>query len=123
VPSPVVILYRNNTACAFFVIMGYCRHDNERISIMNVSLGEKWENFVEDKVKSGDYQTASEVLRDGLRLLEKAELLKRISVGSMAELEAKLLESAASLDAGRGEDGEKVFARLRKRIKSRHRNA
>ena len=34
---------------------------------MNVSLGEKWEQFVESKVKSGDYQTASEVLRDGLR--------------------------------------------------------
>ena len=31
---------------------------------MNVSLGEKWEHFVEGKVKSGDYQTASEVLRD-----------------------------------------------------------
>jgi antitoxin ParD1/3/4 len=90
---------------------------------MNVSLGEKWEQFVEGKVQSGDYQTASEVLRDGLRLLEKAELLKRISVGSLAELEAKLLESAESLDAGRGVDGEEVFARLRKRIKARRRNA
>ena len=38
---------------------------------MNVSLGQKWEHFVADKVNSGDYQTASEVLRDGLRLLEK----------------------------------------------------
>src|SRR5580658_6360447 len=84
---------------------------------MNVSLGEKWERFVEGKVKSGDYQTASEVLREGLRLLEKEELLKRISVHSLAELEAKLLEAAESLDAGKGVDGEKAFARLRKRIK------
>jgi antitoxin ParD1/3/4 len=90
---------------------------------MNVSLGEKWEQFVEGKVKSGDYQTASEVLGDGLRLLEKEELLKRISVASLPELEAKLLQAAESLDAGNGVDGEEVFARLRKRIKVRRQNA
>jgi antitoxin ParD1/3/4 len=72
---------------------------------MNVSLGEKWEQFVEGKVKSGNYQTASEVLREGLRLLEKEELLKD------------------SLDAGKGVDGEKVFARLRKRIHARRKHA
>ncbi len=90
---------------------------------MNVSLGEKWEQFVESKVKSGDYQTASEVLRDGLRLLEKEEMLKKISVGSLPELEAKLLQAAASLDAGKGVDGEEVFARLRKRGKAHRRDA
>jgi len=89
---------------------------------MNVSLGQKWERFVEDKVSSGDYQTASEVLRDGLRLLEKEALLKRISVGSLAELEAELLKAAESLDAGRGVDAEQVFARLRQRSKSRRKN-
>jgi antitoxin ParD1/3/4 len=86
---------------------------------MNVSLGQKWEHFVEDKVKSGDYQTASEVLRDGLRLLEKEELLKRISVGSMAELEAKMVKAAESLDAGNGVDGKAVLARLRQRTQVR----
>jgi antitoxin ParD1/3/4 len=90
---------------------------------MNVSLGSKWEMFVEDKVKSGDFQTASEVLREGLRLLEKEELLKRISVGSLAELEAKLLQAAESLDVGKSVDGEVVFARLRKRSKACRQNA
>ena len=89
---------------------------------MNVSLGQKWEHFVADKVSSGDYQTASEVLRDGLRLLEKEALLKKISVHSLPELEAKLLEAAAALDAGRGVDGEQVLARLRQRSKTRRRN-
>ena len=89
---------------------------------MNVSLGEKWENFVEDKVKSGDFQTASEVLRQGLRLLEREELLKRISVGSLPELEAKLLAAAASLDTGHGEDAPAVFDRLRKRNRARRQN-
>ena len=44
---------------------------------MNVSLGDKWERFVEEKVKSGDYQSASEVLREGLSLMEERELLER----------------------------------------------
>jgi antitoxin ParD1/3/4 len=90
---------------------------------MNVSLGQKWERFVEGKVKSGDYQTASEVLREGLRLLEKEELLKRISVRSLAELEAKLLEAAESLNAGKGVEEEKAFDRLRKRISTRREHA
>ncbi len=90
---------------------------------MNVSLGQRWEHFVESKVKSGDYQSASEVLRDGLRLLEKEELLKQMSVGSMAELEVKLLKAADSLDAGRGGDGDAALARLRQRGKVRRQNA
>ena len=84
---------------------------------MNVSIGSKWERFVETKVKSGDYQTASEVLREGLRLLEERELLKRISVSSMAELQQKLLDAAASFDRGEGVAGEESFGRLRKRTK------
>lgn len=88
---------------------------------MNVSLGEKWETFVETKVKSGDYQTASEVLRDGLRLLEEQDLLKRISVSSLAELEERLLAGVASLDRGEGIDGEEAFKRLRQRAQDRKR--
>src|SRR5277367_3582207 len=114
---------RNNTACAFFVIAVYWLQSELSKETMNVSLGEKWEQFVEGKVKSGSYQTASEVLRDGLRLLEKEELLKRVAVRSLAELEAKLVEAADSLDAGKGVDGEEVFARLRKRILARRKNA
>ncbi len=89
---------------------------------MNVSLGAKWDEFVESKVQSGDFQTASEVIREGLRLLEKEELLKKISVNSLAELEAMLLASAESLDAGKGVDSEVVFAELRQRSKLRRQN-
>jgi antitoxin ParD1/3/4 len=93
---------------------------NEKpINVMNVSLGSKWDQFVEGKVRSGDFQTASEVIREGLRLLEKEELLKKISVTSLAHLEANLLEAAKSLDAGRQVDGEEAFARLRQRSEAR----
>jgi antitoxin ParD1/3/4 len=40
---------------------------------MNVSIGERWEVFVDGAVKSGRYGSASEVVREGLRLVEERE--------------------------------------------------
>lgn len=40
---------------------------------MNVSLPKAQEQFVRSQVSTGRYRTASEVVRDGLRLLEEAE--------------------------------------------------
>jgi antitoxin ParD1/3/4 len=52
---------------------------------MNVSIGERWQGFVERVVSDGRYGSASEVVREGLRLVE--------------EREAKLLALRATLDA------------------------
>lgn len=40
---------------------------------MNLSIGDRWEGFVEKAVKSGRYASASEVVREGLRLVEERE--------------------------------------------------
>ncbi len=40
---------------------------------------------------------------------------------TFAELEARLLQAADSIDAGRGENMEEAFAYLRKRIKAAYR--
>jgi len=40
---------------------------------MNVSLGERWEGFVDSVLKAGRYGSASEVVREGLRLVEERE--------------------------------------------------
>ncbi len=40
---------------------------------MNVSLTPKLEDFVKSKVKAGDYNNASEVVREAVRLLQKED--------------------------------------------------
>jgi antitoxin ParD1/3/4 len=40
---------------------------------MNVSIGDRWEGFVNAVVKEGRYSSASEVIREGLRLVEERE--------------------------------------------------
>ncbi|MBF0333850.1 MAG: type II toxin-antitoxin system ParD family antitoxin [Alphaproteobacteria bacterium] len=62
---------------------------------MNVSIGDRWERFVERAVKTGRYGSASEVVREGLRLVEERE----------AKLKALRATLETSLAAG-GEVGE-----------------
>lgn len=40
---------------------------------MNVSIGERWEKFVASAVALGRYNSSSEVVREGLRLVEERE--------------------------------------------------
>lgn len=40
---------------------------------MNVSIGPRWEDFVNEIVESGRFSSASEVVREGLRLVEERE--------------------------------------------------
>lgn len=43
------------------------------MATMNVSLSDEFVAFVESEVASGEYTSASEVVRDGLRLLQRAK--------------------------------------------------
>lgn len=85
---------------------------------MNISLTPELEKFIEKEVQSGLYQTASEVVRAGLRRL-KGDQDSRLPRGpkTLEELESQLLQSIDQLDRGKGKSGEEVIRRLRKRIK------
>jgi antitoxin ParD1/3/4 len=52
------------------------------MATMNVSLTDEFASFVEGEVASGEYASASEVVRDGLRLLrrEKAAYHEKILI-------------------------------------------
>lgn len=71
----------------------------------SVDLGKKLEAVVDDLVTNGRYGSRSEVLREGVRLVEERE--KRLE-----ELRAKLEVGIAELDAGLGIPAEEVFDEL-----------
>jgi antitoxin ParD1/3/4 len=56
---------------------------------MNVSIGRRWEDFVDSVVRDGRYGSASEVVREGLRLVEEREAklkaLRQTVEASLAE--------------------------------------
>ena len=85
---------------------------------MNISLTPELERFVEKEVDSGLYQTASEVVRAGLRRLKDDREIRLMRMpATLKELETQLLQSVESLDAGKGVNGGKVFRRLQRRIR------
>lgn len=85
---------------------------------MNISLTPELAKFVEKEVESGLYQTASEVVRAGLRRLKEDQTARLPQVPkTLEELETQLLQSLDRLDRGEGVNGEEVFRRLRKRMK------
>lgn len=77
----------------------------------NIALTPHFDRFVQSKVESGRYQSASEVVRDGLRLLEEREEQRQQSVGRMRnEIEVGWQQS----EHGEVVDGPAVFAEIRK---------
>ncbi|OUL22574.1 type II toxin-antitoxin system ParD family antitoxin [Nostoc sp. 106C] len=52
---------------------------------MNVSLTPELEKWVQSKVKSGMYTSASEVIREGLRLLKEQDALKAIRLAELRQ--------------------------------------
>jgi antitoxin ParD1/3/4 len=40
---------------------------------MNVSIGQRWQQFVDGLLEAGRYGSASEIVREGLRLVEERE--------------------------------------------------
>lgn len=72
---------------------------------------------MEKKVAGGLYQTASEVIRAGLRHLKEDQDVRLPQAAKTLEtLEARLLQAVDRLERGKGVDGETVFRRLRKRM-------
>ncbi len=71
------------------------------------TLGEHWEVFMKNQIASGKYGSASELVRDGLRLLERREtkmaaLQKAITEG----FESGIAENFSMEDLQKELDGE-----------------
>jgi antitoxin ParD1/3/4 len=79
---------------------------------MNISLTPQLEELVKKKVESGRYGSASEVLREALRLLEERDRLYAIRLEALRE------EIQKGLDSGPATllDIEEIKSRGRKRL-------
>ncbi|MBP2671130.1 MAG: putative transcriptional regulator, CopG/Arc/MetJ family [candidate division NC10 bacterium] len=83
---------------------------------MNVSLTPELAAFVAKKVKSRRYTSASEVVREALRLLEEHEQIRAIQ---LAEFQSELDRRLDALDRGEHADPLRVRAELRSRSQRR----
>jgi antitoxin ParD1/3/4 len=90
--------------------------ENREVLPMNVSLTPELDQFVAAKVKSGRYNSASEVVREALRLLEEHD---RARASQLTAFNKELAARLAALD--HGEHVEPNTARGRLELKSRER--
>jgi antitoxin ParD1/3/4 len=70
------------------------------------AIGEHFEAFIREQLENGRYSSASEVVRDALRLLEEREQLRKIQ---LEELREKIREG---MNSGPTVPAEEVFDRL-----------
>lgn len=82
------------------------------------AVGEHFEQFIKQQVEGGRYASASEVVRDALRLLEEEQQRRE------ATLEAFRTEVKKGLASGKGKPAEEVLGRLERKYadmaKSQH---
>ena len=85
---------------------------------VNISLTPELNAFLQGRVKSGRYQTTSEVVREALRLLQHQEMERE---AGLKQLKAKLQRGALQADRRDLLDGNEVFQELRELIEERRR--
>ena len=71
------------------------------------SIGKHFEGMIESLIESGRYSTASEVMREGLRLVEEREERRK------ARLEALRAEIQKGFDSGPAEEIGDMFERIK----------
>ena len=82
---------------------------------MNVALSKYYEDFVADLIEGGRYGNSSEVVRAGLRALEKAEQAAALDI---PDLDRKLLAGVRSPARPlNGADFDRIRSRTRRKLK------
>ncbi|MGO9649675.1 MAG: type II toxin-antitoxin system ParD family antitoxin [Terriglobales bacterium] len=85
---------------------------------MNVSLTNELEKFVSAKVESGRYNSASEVVREALRLLEEHDHVRAVQFTAFNQEIGRRLET---LDRGQHVSPAEARARLKRKSEQRRR--
>jgi len=85
---------------------------------MNVNLGPTLDKFVADLVRTGLYQSQSEVVRAALRLMKAREQATKAEI---ARLRREIALGTAQVDRGEVVAASEVFARIREKSRQRKR--
>jgi antitoxin ParD1/3/4 len=76
---------------------------------MNIKLKPEQEKFIQDKIASGEYNNADDVITEAFKLLEIREK-------KLKKLQAKIAIGTEQIANGQLTDEEQVFARLQEKI-------
>ena len=76
---------------------------------INISLTPEFEKFVEAEVASGRYQSASEVFREGLRLLQDRKEKRKVA---LEEVRKKVRQGLDAAKRGELFDGDEVLREI-----------
>lgn len=82
---------------------------------MNISLTPELEKFVFDKVNSGFYTSASEVVRESLRLLNTYEALHQ---QRLEQLNNAIEKGLSQLEKGHSKKAKDVYKKLKAKIQN-----
>jgi antitoxin ParD1/3/4 len=80
--------------------------------MISADLGQQLKTFVNRLVETGRYGSKSEVLREGVRLIQDRE-------AQLAALDAVIYRALADSDAGKGKPADEVFDRLEAKYRAR----
>ncbi|HVI05119.1 MAG TPA: type II toxin-antitoxin system ParD family antitoxin [Sphingomicrobium sp.] len=79
--------------------------------MISADLGRQLEGYISKLVATGRYNSKSEVLREGVRLVQERE-------AKLAALDASIERGLVDADAGRAGPAEEVFGRLKRKYVS-----
>lgn len=79
--------------------------------MISAELGKPLESYVQELVTSGRYGSKSEVLREGVRMIQERETQQEA-------LKALIMQGMADIETGRTHSAEDVFGAMRERIQA-----
>ncbi len=79
--------------------------------MISADLGQQLESFVSSLVETGRYNSKSEVLREGVRLIQERE-------ARLAALDASIGRGLADVDTGRTKPAGQIFDRLESKYRA-----
>lgn len=83
---------------------------------MEITLQPELEQFIQEKIKSGQYQSVNEAVNAALKLLIERELIAR---GRFAELRQEILVGIEASERGDVLDSETVFTSIQNKLEQR----